>query len=791
VRALKLFGFPNPTYSEKFEIYVGDNSNYHLNTRCPSALIPRVLGFLAPMYSTAAFGCDLNGRYVAIHAPGLNVVLQEMQVFVANLCPARMATGATQLGGSTCQNAGWGQVCTYVCNAGFVPVVGSESSTCNGASWDAPELICRRTCPDLLPPPYAVSCSQVFYTQSFNIDGALLQFQSLDPFRQAIGFPTVSPPQAARWYQIDGSLQASNDLTYLPDLHLAIASSKIQEWVSGFSLSASVMTSTRGGLFFRAQNNANLVRFWFDTTTGDAAVERLEQGAAFEISRVNSYLFKTPKVWNSVAVSVQNAQVNVTFNGMLVITTADLTFLNGFAGVYAQGSAFFDDLTYQVACEFCSGMTDGTTCTFGCDVGLLAVGPLSRSCVGATQTYNPDAVAQPLVCTLAAPTFTPSTLFVLENSPANANVGDPLISTSTSNDYQVQFQITDVFAMGAFMVPASNFTPYTLGQNQALFWVDVCSGQVKVRAGGASMLNYEGVNSYLVQVRTFISGFAGAEVTKNVTVVVLNVDEPPVALSSTVTLPENAAVGSDGATVTWASLAGVVAGAVSRWDPENSTLAFILSVDGSAGRLVMNNATGVVSVPSSLAGPNGTSSLVPFNFETTSGSGIQLNVRVVQVNDSMMVSQATITVLVGDLNDPPLVNNGQIFTLSEYADVAIPSLSPLVAGVVLATDEDKNASFANASALAFNLVAAASAGAVCGQTSGWATTTGAVGGAPLLSVSSTGQISLAAMPVTLWRDRSPIVSTGGQLLRASYSLCVRATDVGLSLIHISEPTRLM
>lgn len=289
VRAIKIYEFPNPGYMVNFEMYVGDNPSYHLNTRCDPTYIPRAFGFLAPMYQTAAFGCALTGRYVTVHAPNTYVIAQEVQVFVANLCPARGASGATQLAGSTCQNAGWGQVCIYVCNPGWVPVYGSTSSTCSGATWDAQELVCQPPCPDVLAPLYSSSCSQVFYSQSFNIDGALLQFQSLDPNRQAVGYPTSAPPQNARWYQIDGTLLASNEDTCLPDLHLAISSSKIQQWASGFTITASVMTSTRAGLFFRAQDYANLVRFWYDTTTGDAVVERVVKGATFELSRVNSY----------------------------------------------------------------------------------------------------------------------------------------------------------------------------------------------------------------------------------------------------------------------------------------------------------------------------------------------------------------------------------------------------------------------------------------------------------------------------------------------------------------------
>jgi len=115
------------------------------------------------------------------------------------------------------------------------------------------------------------------------------------------------------------------------------------------------------------------------------------------------------------------------------LTTADKTFLVGFAGVYALDSAQFDDLVFSVACtSTCTGMTNGDACTFGCSEGLIAVGPVSRTCVGttslATMAFSPDAIAVPFYCTLPPPTFLPATLFILENSLKNANVGDPLVA---------------------------------------------------------------------------------------------------------------------------------------------------------------------------------------------------------------------------------------------------------------------------------------------------------------------------------------------------------------------------
>ena len=645
-----------------FEVYVGNSPLWSQNTRCDPANIPTTTIGLA--YNAALFPCPLTGRYASIRIPpGVGwprdgyLHIAEMQVFANNGCPAQVATGATMMAGSVCTGAGWGAICAYTCNPGWVEQSGSEISRCNGAIWDSPPLVCRPPCADLLAPQYSSSCAQTLYTDNFNVDGSLNRLVSLDPNNEPLGIPSNNPPLRAKWFQQDGFLQSSARVACSQDLGVFISSAQIYNFDGPFTVSASVNTVTRAGLIFRAQSNQNYMRFWFDTVQKLGAIERIINGVAFTVQTVYSGLFSGGD-WHAVAVRVAAQQMNVSFDGVQIMSTNDRSLLIGSAGLYAQSSAFFDNLAYSTQCTgMCSQMTDSNVCTFGCQDGLIAVGPVSRVCRGTASvlatTYNPDALAFPLVCTLPAPTFLPSTLYVLENAPVNALVGDPLVAYSTSPDFQVQFQILAVYAAGAFQVPGFN---QSLVVNQGLFWVDICSGQVKLRTGGQDVMNFEGVNTYVLTMSAFVSGFVGAQTVRNVTVFVLNQDEHPVIVSTPAAAPillsENAGAFKNGTAQVWLNNAGAFVGAVSQWDPENSTLAFILSVDGSAGRLVMDNATGVVSVPSSLAGPNGTSSLVPVNFETTSGSGIQLNVRVVQVNDSMMVSQATITVpeVVGKLD---------------------------------------------------------------------------------------------------------------------------------------------
>jgi hypothetical protein len=135
--------------------------------------------------------------------------------------------------------------------------------------------------------------------------------------------------------------------------------------------------------------------------------------------------------------------MNLTVDGTLLLSTFDTNLPSGSAGVYAGSAAFFDNLAFSVTTPVCTQMTDGDSCTFVCAPGLVPSGPITRTCSGTTGNPNlvPDPVQFPMYCTLPPVTFLQSTLFVLENSPANTLVGNPLVAYSTSPAYQVLFDI--------------------------------------------------------------------------------------------------------------------------------------------------------------------------------------------------------------------------------------------------------------------------------------------------------------------------------------------------------------
>ena len=764
-----------------FDFYIGDSSNYHQNTHCPVALLPA--NELPPTYTTPVtfqqyptgwslgFQCPLTGRYASMHILNTDNYLNvaEISVFANNACPDRFASGANVVGGSTCAGAGWGQVCIHECQPGWVAVSGDGSSTCNGAAWDAPPLVCLPPCLDLPMPAYASSCAQTFFSDSFNLDGSLNGFVSLSPWQNLLGTPSSAPPQGSKWFQIDGQIQASSLVSCVADMHLAIANPKINSFPEAFSMSARVSTGTTAGLFFRALDNYNMMRVQFNVLLRTISVVRLVNGNPIAIDFLYSPLI-TADVFHTLRIDLAVTTINVTFDGVQLLSTSDETYLIGQAGFYAQSQALFDDLTFATSCSLCSGMTNGDTCTFRCNEGLIAVGPVSRICTGTTSVlgmaYSPP-VSVPFYCTLAAPTFIPARLFVLENAAVNALVGDPLVAFSSSPDYQVQFQLTAVYAMGAYQTPGFN---QSVIPNQALFYIDICSGQVKLRTGGKDVMNFEGVNTYVLTVRAFIAGFVGAETVLNVTVSVLNLDEPPIVLASTNQLAENSARAADGSIVQWSNLQGMLVGTVPSWDPENSTLTYSLTLDNSGGKLLLNSSSGAVTVASNAVDATKAS----FNYEVLPNV-YTLSVTARQANDSSMLSTASFTVQIADQNDPPQIAAGQVLFLPESASIS--GTQSVVAGSVAASDEDTSPAW-NSGAIVFSLVASptASQASMCAQTSSWPTVNGTQSDAPLFSINAaTGSVSLVAMPATPWASTLTSVS-GGQFVRATYNICVMAAD---------------
>jgi hypothetical protein len=725
------------------------------------------------------------GRFFFVSNPPFNVNdnclhLREIQVYVSNACPARTAVGATQIttGGRTCANgAFFGSICEYTCNPGFVPVSGSAQAVCNGETWNGAPYVCAPACADVSAPTFSAGGQHEILALDFkeNTNTSLtgnmaLAVDSIEPILQ---------PFARYFAVVDGVLNAFSRIGCNSEPAVVFYLEKIRamDGNAAFTYTSDVSTVDRAGLIFRVQNSRNFYRVSVDVVMKFVVVEKVVAGIATTLTnaRVPALLADT---FYAVRLDVDGAYFNVSLNGRLVLQSADRQFTQGYVGLFASTTASFDNVRFVKAVTVCSGLTHGERCIFSCAPGLVTKGPSVRQCLTdpatlLTAAFNPGPapVGSPpthpnnLLCTLDPPSFPPATIQVAENAARGVVVGDPLIAISTSPDYSVSYLIT------------AQFPPFDpSGTGQGIFSVDFCSGQVKVSQG--SVLDFESRPSWLITVRAFVYGFEGAETYRNVTVTVLDIDEPPVIMETYLRIPEGSAPGTVVGLPVW-------------WDPDNSTVTWSLDVDSAGGRFALNASTGaltVVAPPSNVTGflTSATGGAALLNFETLGMPyelvlvASQTSVKPGTVGNpslSSLVTSGKVFVSLSDVNDPPLIANGAPLLIREAAAAAA-----MVVGDVSVIDEDEGSTFN--STVAPTLVPLATYNTFCSPSPG-----GAV--RPLTDTmftvlpSSTKSVTIRLTDVpnsgTLsafgaWRDMTPFAYTGGILVRAVYTLCLQADD---------------
>lgn len=751
-----------------------------------------------------------------------NLHFREIGVYATNSCPARTARNALQNPGTTCRaGATLGSVCTYQCQPGFIRTSGEETSTCNGDDWDAEPLVCEATCPDLPAPTYASGCKSSLYSEDFtnrtllwaynqsyinttytygfnltntsvfntttqswvnttnvrvpwNVSADIVQWRillmpyvdggnasysdsiqlarskwiSLEPNRQGMD---------DKWFILDGTLQAAASYGCTDNLHLVLGETDIYDVRGGFVFTSDVQTSDRAGIVFRVVDRQNYFRYWFDVFSGQHVLERVVGGNATTI--ITATMAMSASRSYVVSAIVEDGAINITIDGEVLLSTFDRTLVQGTAGVYARTTATFDDISFAIDCpNICSSSTPGAQCTFTCQDGLLAVGPSSRTCVatsgGSTASWfpapNPTNISSQLFCTLPPPTFKDSTLTIKENSARNAAVGDPLIGYINSNDFQLQWQLEAQYPTEA-LYPAG------------LFYIDSCSGQVKLRTGGNNVIDFERTSTYLLQIRAYVPGFPLAEARRNITVNVLNVDESPSVVEKVYYLPENSA-------------AGTLVGFVNVTDPEGDAVTITLDVDNANGKFrVLPNGLIVV-----------TNASTALDFEAMSAP-FAIIVRATQTNGNPLTATGKIQIALTDRNDAPMVTPGAVVEILEAKFTTAYSAAAVIASVPT-LDQDNAARGNFSSNLTYYLLTPTESGANADcraqvvnnpLTYFYPSVDKSPTGTPIFAINpSTGALTAPNRPNPWLSDGTayPPFSFNGDSRRIVYVLCVNITD---------------
>jgi hypothetical protein len=221
-----------------------------------------------------------------------------------------------------------------------------------------------------------------------------------------------------------------------------------------------------------------------------------------------------------------------------------------------------------------------------------------------------------------------------ENSAVNIVIGDPLVASDPDKGDILAFTIES-------------------GNDDGMFKIDPCSGQLKV---AKSSLNYEVKNLYKLVVSARddagpIPGPEGLFDITNMTVEILDVNEPPKVLPTTRVIPENSI-----APMTLGSALVVTdedIGQVHTWS--------IVREDSNAvGLFEIDSSTGVLKVKTTKAGPG-----VGLDFETATSYTITVRATDNGIRPANLYSEAVISIGVTDVNEPPVIAANQNISIPE------------------------------------------------------------------------------------------------------------------------------
>ncbi len=275
--------------------------------------------FQGVTYNAAArFNCSWPtgevGRFLyLINAPNTFLQFREIQVWASNSCPARTATGATQVPGSICAaGSPYGSVCVHTCNAGFTASSGASATTCNGDSWNDPALVCRPECPLLPAPAYTATCSQSIYVENFAVEASVPSaWVALNENYATVG---------KNIFAANGGLQLNAQLGEMPYGTIAVTTNAAaMAWSGAFTVSASVYTDNIAGLAWYCRDMQNYYTLELDVVSQVHTVKRMWQAAQFTLTSIDDAPFIAANTWVTVSVDVDSAGLfTVTVNGVII-----------------------------------------------------------------------------------------------------------------------------------------------------------------------------------------------------------------------------------------------------------------------------------------------------------------------------------------------------------------------------------------------------------------------------------------------------------------------------------------
>ena len=193
------------------------------------------------------------------------------------------------------------------------------------------------------------------------------------------------------------------------------------------------------------------------------------------------------------------------------------------------------------------------------------------------------------------------------------------------------------------------------GNTNLAFSINSSTGVLTV--SNSTALNFEVFPSFALVVKVQDNGTGNLSSQAIITVTLININETPVINNQSFSIAEN-------------SVSGTIVGTVIASDPDaGQTLTYSILSGNTSVAFTINSATGVLSVSNSSA----------LNFEAITTYTLIVNVQ--DNGTGNLSSQASITLNILNLNEPPVVNN-QIFSIDANA------ANGTLVDTVFATDPD-------------------------------------------------------------------------------------------------------
>lgn len=642
------------------------------------------------IYHTRIYGRDLTA---AERTHVTNSLIREYGARQAKCSFSALdgASNAVAASGSCTAGTGNNNDCRLQCRAGHALVSGSLLRGCRHGRWTYEPPRCAAQCPVLRswPSNTFYGCKKGLIHKTFGgADGRLrplengvgsLSSQSPPGLEGARAWPTGDLAWQIRSGElVSGDVSACERETEEADRYAFFPFDGVYNEKMPIATSVRIKTSNAAGIVLRADSSiAQASRqarqhllFAADFGTGRFSVsDHGWRGNGIPVKFCDSPMNAAQKAkagqWVKLSGKAQGNSFSMFADDELVCEggmTSGLS--NGDAGLWTDrlgAETVFDDFIVETEllgdlCKAGCRVAIGQSCRARCDSPKIprALSPLAtpqadgyRFADLSTCSWNgTDAVLSipDLQCGFPLPQVDSASFDVLEESMAGTLVGVPLNASVPfdTSGLEVRFRIAS-------------------GNGNDAFSISDCTGQLRVN--NASALDFEsGQTLYTLVLDAATAGdFASSAIQVIITVNVRDRNEPPIIVPQTRIIAENSPESAN------------VGAPLVVSDPEGVTPLLSISLGNADGMFALDASTGQLTVADNTKLDHELFEVVSISVVATDGA------------DATLTATTTITIVISDVDEPPVVLN-TTFTLAEDFDAT--AAGSRVLGSITAQDPD-------------------------------------------------------------------------------------------------------